>query len=59
MKENPLPPPKPPNQKLLEHEIKRKKDAKIFTFKKSLPINLSAEEISKKVEEYKMSLENY
>jgi hypothetical protein len=50
MKENPLPPPKPPNQKLLEHELKRKKDAKVFAFKKSLPSDLSPEEISAKVD---------
>ena len=46
MKENPLPPPKPPNAKLLEHELKRKRDAKVFAFKKALPQDLSAEEVS-------------
>jgi hypothetical protein len=30
MKENPLAPPKPPNQELLEHEQKRKVEAKVF-----------------------------
>jgi len=30
MKENPLAPPKPPNQELLQHEQKRKLEAKVF-----------------------------
>ena len=57
MKENPLPPPKPPNQKLLEHELKRKRDAKVFAYKKSLPSDLSSEEISARVEKLKVQLE--
>ena len=37
MKENPLAPPKPPNQALLEHEQKRKRESQVFVFKKNLP----------------------
>ncbi len=36
MKDNPLAPPKPPNQELLTHELKRKIEAQVFTFRKKL-----------------------
>ena len=48
MKENPLAMPKPPNTELLEHEEKRKVEAKVFSFKKKLAVeepSLSEEEI--------------
>ena len=48
MKENPLPPPKPPNNELLEHERKRQIEAKVFVYKKSLE-NLPAQEVAQKL----------
>jgi len=56
MKENPLALPKPPNQELLQHEEKRKIEAKVFSFKKGLPAGLSVEEIAEKVKEFRAEL---
>ena len=56
MKENPLALPKPPNQELLEHEEKRKVEAKVFLFKKKLDPSLTPEEVKAKVQEYREQL---
>lgn len=36
LKENPLPPPRPPNKELIEHEQKRKIEAQIYKLEKEL-----------------------
>ena len=57
MKENPLAPPKPPNQELLRHEQKRAVEAKVFAFKKNLKEQgLNDEEINTKVREFRIEL---
>ena len=36
LKENPLPPPRPPNKELIEHEQKRKVEAQIYKLEQEL-----------------------
>jgi hypothetical protein len=36
LKENPLPPPRPPNKELIEHEQKRKVEAQLFKLEREL-----------------------
>jgi hypothetical protein len=57
MRENPLPPPKPPNAMLLAHEQKRKREVQVFLFKKNLPSDLSKEQIDQRVQDYRHQLD--
>ena len=56
--ENPLPAPKAPNKELIEHEKKRKIEAKLFSLAKQLreEAKLSEEEIKAKVGEERTKL---
>lgn len=50
MKENPLPPPKAPNKELINHEQKRKVEARLFTIKKELVAQgVSEDEIKQQI----------
>ena len=46
LKENPLPPPRPPNKELIEHEQKRKIEAQIYKLEKELRAKDGAEKMS-------------
>lgn len=55
MRENPLPPPRPPNKEIIEHENKRKIESQLFILARELRAdaekNYSEEEITKMVQE--------
>lgn len=56
--ENPLPPPRPPNKDLIEHEQKRKIEAQLFKLEKELRAmnKMTDDEIKKALEEARTHL---